>query len=324
MRARYARLIGALWLLLAVLLGLGKWGVSGAAAAPPAPQPMPTLPPLEAWRPPLYPVPWAPTWRDHFFFARPLAAPFYHLPVTDYRYGGVFFQDQVHTGIDIPGELGTPVLAVGWGEVIWAGYGLGNGHPGQPGPYGLAVMLRHDFGWRSKNLYTLYAHLSEVDVQPGWRVAPGTILGRMGNSGHVTGPHLHFEVRLGVPGPDGKISFETRNPELWLAPPLGHGLIVGQVLGAWGRPLPHATVFLVSLEDKDFHWRTYTYAHHPLIYSDVGYRENYVFGDLPAGRYRVTVDYYGRFVSQEMEVAPGRVTFFRFAGWRGFQQKARP
>ncbi len=46
----------------------------------------------------------------------------------------------------------------------------------------------------------MYAHLSEILVRPGQRVTAGTPVGREGNSGHSTGPHLHFEVRLaGVP-----------------------------------------------------------------------------------------------------------------------------
>ncbi len=308
-----------------------------AAATPvvnvptPAPQPLqvvfptPGPTPRVPWRPPMYPVPWAPTLHDHFFLARPIPAFYGRLPTTDYRYGGAFFRGEVHTGIDIPGDPGTPVLAAGRGQVIWAGYGLNSGHPGQKGPYGLAVMLRHDFGWQGRTLYTVYAHLSEVDVRPGWWVDAGTPLGRMGNTGHTTGPHLHFEVRLGSFDGEGKVSFESRNPELWLVPPVGWGILVGQVLDSWGRPLSHNIVYIASLEDKDFHWRTYTYvAHNPLIHSDPYYRENYVFGDLPAGKYRLTVPYGGNFFSQEFTVRPGRVTFFRFKGWGGFQADAQP
>jgi len=292
----------------------------------PAPRPFdvvfPTAGPTPEtpWRPPMYPVPWAPTEHDHFFLTRPIPAFYGALPVVDYRYGGVFFEDEVHTGMDIPGDLGTPVLAAGDGQVIWAGYGLDSGRPGVEGPYGLAVMIRHDFGWEGRRLYTIYAHLSEIDVRPGWWVKAGTPLGRMGNTGHTTGPHLHFEVRLGKHNEEGKVMFETRNPELWLVPPVGWGVIAGRVLDSWGRPLPHNIVYLVSLEDEDFHWRTYTYARHPLIHGDDYYRENYAFGDLPAGRYRITVVFHDRFFVKELEVLPGRVTFFQFNGWSGFAE----
>jgi len=286
----------------------------------PTPGPTPETP----WRPPMYPVPWAPTPHDHFFLSRPIPAFYGALPVIDYRYGGVFFANEVHTGIDIPGEPGTPVLAAGDGQVIWAGYGLNSGRPGEPGPYGLAVMIRHNFGWQGQTLYTVYAHLSEVAVKPGQWVQAGAPVGRMGNTGHTTGPHLHFEVRLGALNDKGNVVFETYNPELWLVPPVGWGLIVGQVLDTWGQPLSHNIVYLVSLEDEDFHWRTYTYARSRLIHSDPYYHENYVFGDLPAGRYHVTVDYYGSFYTQELEVKPGQVTFFRFKGRSGFEANAQP
>lgn len=285
----------------------------------PTPGPTPNTP----WRPPMYPVPWAPNLHDHFVFSRPIPAFYGALPVVDYRYGGVFFKNEVHTGIDVPGDPGTPVLAAGRGQVIWAGYGLNSGRPGVPGPYGKAVMIRHDFGWEGKTLYTVYAHLSEVDVKAGWWVEAGTPLGRMGSTGHATGPHLHFEVRLGEPGGE-RVSFETRNPELWLVPPVGWGLIVGQVLDSWGQPLYHNIVYLSSEQDEDFHWRTYTYGRSPLIRPDPYYRENYVFGDLPAGFYEVTVAYYGGFYTQRLEVRPGQVTFFRFKGAAGFEENAQP
>ena len=286
----------------------------------PTPGPTPESP----WRPPMYPVPWAPTPHDHFLLTRPIPAFYGALPVVDYRYGGVFFENEVHTGIDIPGDRGTPVLAAGDGQVIWAGYGLDSGRPGVSGPYGLAVMIRHDFGWEGNRLYTIYAHLSQIDVRPGWWVKAGTPLGRMGDTGHTTGPHLHFEVRLGIPDEQGKITYESRNPELWLVPPVGWGVLVGRVTDSWGRPLSHNIVYLASLDDEDFHWRTYTYARHPLVHSDDFYRENYVFGDLPAGRYQVTVVYQGRFFTETFQVLPGRVTFFRFKGWSGFKTPAQP
>ena len=90
--------------------------------APPAP--------VSAWRPPLYPVPWAPTPYDHFYFSRPIAADEVNWPLANYRYGGVFFEDVIHTGVDIPAPTGTPVIAAGDGKVVWAGYGLYRGIAG--------------------------------------------------------------------------------------------------------------------------------------------------------------------------------------------------
>ena len=64
-------------------------------------------------------------------------------------------------------------------------------------------------------MYTLYAHLSKVDVQAGDEVKAGDLIGKVGQSGVATGSYLHFEVRKGGDGTD---YFSTQNPELWLAP----------------------------------------------------------------------------------------------------------
>lgn len=86
-----------------------------------------------------------------------------------------------HTGIDLAVPTGTPVRSVGPGTVVFAG---------TSGDYGKAVTIRMTDG-----KYTLFAHMSTVAVKRGQRVNPGTWLGRSGNTGRSTGPHLHFEVR---------------------------------------------------------------------------------------------------------------------------------
>ena len=80
--------------------------------------PTPGAEPVSGWRPPLYPVPWAISSYDHFYFARPIAADNVNWPLAEYRYGGVFFAPNVvHTGVDIDAEEGTPILAAGSGTV---------------------------------------------------------------------------------------------------------------------------------------------------------------------------------------------------------------
>jgi murein DD-endopeptidase MepM/ murein hydrolase activator NlpD len=85
-----------------------------------------------------------------------------------------------HTGVDLAVPVGTPVHAVGAGTVVKAQWG---------GDYGRMVVVRHADG-----RYSLYAHLSRIDVRVGESVAAGTGLGLSGATGNVTGPHLHFEV----------------------------------------------------------------------------------------------------------------------------------
>ncbi|GAA2090109.1 hypothetical protein GCM10009801_54830 [Streptomyces albiaxialis] len=86
-----------------------------------------------------------------------------------------------HTGIDLAVPTGTPVRSVGTGTVVFAG---------RSGDYGKAVTIR-----MSDKKYTLFAHLSTIAVKRGKAVRAGTWLGRSGNTGRSTGPHLHFEVR---------------------------------------------------------------------------------------------------------------------------------
>jgi murein DD-endopeptidase MepM/ murein hydrolase activator NlpD len=91
-------------------------------------------------------------------------------PLANYRYGGVFLPDVVHTGIDIPAPLGTPVIAAGAGRVTWAGYGLFRGVEDTTDPYGLAVAIKHNFGYNGDTLYTVYGHMEQVDVVVGQQV----------------------------------------------------------------------------------------------------------------------------------------------------------
>jgi murein DD-endopeptidase MepM/ murein hydrolase activator NlpD len=91
--------------------------------------------------------------------------------------------NRFHTGIDFPAPAGTAVAAAGAGEVTYAGH--------LKGGWGLVVTIAHGSGVR-----TMYAHLSRVDVKLGERVGAGARVGLVGATGHATGPHLHFEVRL--------------------------------------------------------------------------------------------------------------------------------
>jgi hypothetical protein len=92
-----------------------------------------------------------------------------------------------HTGDDYPCPVGTPVVAALDGTVF-------NDNPGQA--YGKTVQIDHGNGYQ-----TLYGHLSEVSVSVGQTVKRGQIIGKSGDTGNVSGPHLHFEVRRGKNNP---------------------------------------------------------------------------------------------------------------------------
>lgn len=86
-----------------------------------------------------------------------------------------------HMGVDIPGNLNTPIYASRKGKVIFAGYS---------GGYGNLVIVRHDKGYT-----TYYGHLNKITTRVGANVGTGTMIGKMGSTGNSTGSHLHFEVR---------------------------------------------------------------------------------------------------------------------------------
>jgi len=88
----------------------------------------------------------------------------------------------MHAGVDFVSYGDTRIFASGHGVVKFAG---------ENGGYGNMVSIDHGYG-----IETLYAHMSRIDVKEGQRVRPSTVLGRMGNTGLSTGPHLHFEVRF--------------------------------------------------------------------------------------------------------------------------------
>jgi len=88
-----------------------------------------------------------------------------------------------HSGVDIKGRVGMPIRATAFGVVKRIGYSRG---------YGKYVVIYH-----GKGFSTLYAHLSRIKVRKGQKVKRGDVVGLMGNTGRSTGPHLHYEVRLG-------------------------------------------------------------------------------------------------------------------------------
>jgi murein DD-endopeptidase MepM/ murein hydrolase activator NlpD len=259
--------------------------------------------PVSGWRPPQVPVPLSLRPEDHFWFARPIAADRVNWPHPFYRYGSTYFGLMtIHAGVDLDSPVGTPVYAAGPGVVVWTGYGLYGSDPPEEDPYGLAVSIRQDFGYRGQVLYTLYGHLSKIHVWVDQKVEAGDLLGEVGETGNVTGPHLHFEVRVG----ENRYR-STRNPELWLAPPTGWGVLAGRLLDRADAPIPAAEIHVIS-RDTGREWIIFSYEE-LFVNPDDLYRENFALSDLPAGRYFLSAAIAETTISGEFEILPGRTTF---------------
>lgn len=124
-------------------------------------------------------------------------------PVADYTLSAHYGQSDsywshLHTGLDFAAQTGAPVTAVAAGTVTSAGWS---------GAYGYRVIQTLPDGTE-----VWYCHLSRIATADG-PVAPGTVLGAVGATGNVTGPHLHLEVR-----PDGGAPVD---PLAWMQ---AHGL----------------------------------------------------------------------------------------------------
>ncbi|MBP7965142.1 MAG: M23 family metallopeptidase [Paludibacteraceae bacterium] len=97
------------------------------------------------------------------------------------RIDPIYRRPKMHQGMDFTAPIGTDIYSTGNGLVVQAGWQQG---------YGNAVKINHGFGYE-----TLYGHMHKVNVRKGQRVNRGDAIGKVGNTGKSTGPHLHYEVR---------------------------------------------------------------------------------------------------------------------------------
>jgi murein DD-endopeptidase MepM/ murein hydrolase activator NlpD len=268
------------------------------------------------------------------FLRRPIDLPANDSVDITYRFGST--QSRLrdpHHGVEFLNRLGTPVLAAADGKVVVAGsdieptsargiwpitfYGLYSNF------YGNLVVIEHAMPAAVSSafpdvplpVYTLYGHLSTIEVQPGQEVQAGQEIGKVGMAGIATGSHLHFEVRLGADSYKA-----SRNPELWLAPHLDsngqpNGALAGRFLNSYNTSLDLPSVVLQHLPSgpdgpSDFEVSMTTYEEKGLI-GQAPYLESFGAGDLPAGWYRVTFPMNG-LRKELVQVFPGQLTVVTF------------
>ena len=127
------------------------------------------------------------------------------LPIKDgkitcpYKKVGKMWSKGYHTGVDFAVKTGTEVLAVADGKVAKANWGQA---------YGTQIVQALEDG-----TFFIYAHLSKSLVKPGDKISKGQVIGKSGNTGNSSGPHLHVEQRSNIKWSNG----EDLNPKEVLA-----------------------------------------------------------------------------------------------------------
>jgi murein DD-endopeptidase MepM/ murein hydrolase activator NlpD len=255
---------------------------------------------VDGWSPPPLEVPIARQRFDHFWMIRPVAPNNSNFGLSYYPFGSNGPGDnlRIHHGTDLANPIGVEVFAAADGTVIWADKGHFNDYESITA-YGNTMVIQHDFGFEGETIYTLYAHLSAFVVSPGQYVHSGDVIGLIGATGQVTGPHVHFEVRIGRDS-----YYSVYNPDLWMAPYAGTGVIAGRVVLEDGEPAYDADVTLINLSTGHIVRQTTTYAGFG-VNGDMNRNENFVIPDVPSGHYLVAARHGGELWSDELDVIVG-------------------
>lgn len=254
------------------------------------------------------------TYDGHFWMIRPIPPTNYDYVDSTYRYGSTQEGARpTHHGVEFVNPEGTPVLAVAEGLVIVAGTDYQETFADYPFFYGNLVVIEHRFPDMDLPVYSLYGHLSLVQVQTGAYVQAGDQVGAVGYTGVAEWSHLHFEVRVGT-----NTYRQTRNPELWLQPHLDgngnlNGGLGGRILDEFGTPISIPTIVIEKIgPDAQVMETIYveTYADFS-VNGDDDWGENFAISDLAPGTYRVSFVARG-LQNKEVNVIPGKFTLLTF------------
>ncbi len=236
----------------------------------------------------------------HLYFGRPLGAGGNNFAVSDYRFGMTRDNTLVaHHGLDFGNPTGTPVVSIGNGVVYYAG----PDHDRVFGPredfYGNVIVIQLN---DAVSAYAVYGHLETVDVQTGQAVSEGEFIGTVGERGVAAGPHLHLEIR--TDNPDNYYS--VVNPDLWLRPIPGHGVLAIRVSRGEGLLVPGVRVIALCSDDRYRTVDTYWYGG---TLPDRVYSENAAMGDVPGGTCALTAFLDGQTLTTTVQVPVGGLGF---------------
>jgi hypothetical protein len=249
----------------------------------------------------------------HFDFKRPIAPPGKYTADLSYLFGSTQNnQRQPHHGIDLINPTGTSVFAAADGEIVFAGNDKEDPVSPWADLYGNVIIIEHRFDGISRPVYSLYGHLSSVKGMEGETVRAGDLIGAVGATGAAIGSHLHFEVRY-----DKNTYGSSSNPQLWLIPLTGRGVLAGRVVDRQGN-----FIHLVNLKVQYYPqgsksptmaYQLETYASEAeSVHRDEQLQENFALGDLPSGNYRLTFISANKLYERWVDVEPGKLTFTEF------------
>jgi len=244
----------------------------------------------------------------------PFSAPDRYYLNQIYNYGSTDFGTRMpHHGVDYDNPTGTQVYASGNGEVVYAGDDSSTLFSPWPDFYGNLIVLEHEMD--GKPFYTLYAHLSQIEVDEGDFVSAGDPIGKVGSSGSATGGHLHLEVRQ-----DEYNYTQTRNPELLLASYETNGVRSGYLAARIVNGQSQLEHYDLTIEFYNFKdgtapavwvasYETYLFDEHP-VGQDDRWRENFAQGGLWPGYYKISVLKDDLAYERWVEVTSEHLTYF--------------
>jgi hypothetical protein len=244
---------------------------------------------------------------DAFWFRRPIDPEDNAYIDQTYTYGSTMGGNfQQHQGIEFNDPEGTPVYAIGSGVVALA-------EKAEAGSNTVAIL--HDRRLDDAYVWSSYYHNVDLAVEAGDRVEAGDLIAHTGNTGRATNDHLHLEIHT-TPTDDVSLVVNaeerypryTRNPQLWLEPLLGTGVIAGRVFDGNGQPMPGARVYGIMKERPRETPFSFAETYEDKAHSDPRFGEHFVIGDVPAGTHVIGVEIDGAGVYRAVEVVAGKVT----------------